>query len=449
MPVNANIAMGIRPMQIEDSSNALAKLMQMGNLQQQNQLGALKMDEARSGIERKNKLYGILGQEHATPEAREEALSRAGFVDEATKLGKTRAEQRQADATFAETNGKVLKQRVGFYRDVVGGINSPEAAARFLTAMYQDPALKGSPLTAEPIEHAIASIPTDPASLAKWKNLVALGATKFAELDKPTFQTRNTGGTTDTLQIPGMGGAPQVVGSIKNTQSPDSVASQAEQRRHNKVTEERAATTAGATLSKPFEVTGPEGLPILVRQDKAGNISRVEGFSPKSGGAKMTEDQGKATGWLVQAENAWANMKAVGLDKDGKPTSATQPGFNDALAAIPSFGFTEGVANTMRGANRQKFMQASSSLSESLLRAATGAGVNENEARQKVQELTPVFGESPETTKQKFDAIPLYIESLKVRAGPGAAKAAALKPKGREASGPVTNGGVIDFAELK
>ena len=41
-----------------------------------------------------------------------------------------------------------------------------------------------------------------------------------------------------------------------------------------------------------------------------------------------------------------------------------------------------------------------------------------------MQELTPVWGEKPETTQQKLDAIPLYIETLKARAGNGAKTAA-------------------------
>lgn len=153
----------------------------------------------------------------------------------------------------------------------------------------------------------------------------------------------------------------------------------------------------------------------------------------QAGGAngKMTEDQGKATGWLVQAENAFGNMKSA----MSSTPSAARPGINDIVAGIPGMG---GIANSMRSADRQKFMQGSSSLSEALLRAATGAGVNKDEAAQKIQELTPVFGEDPETTQQKMDAIPLYIESLKVRAGPGAPKAAAVlatKAKPAAASG--------------
>lgn len=135
-------------------------------------------------------------------------------------------------------------------------------------------------------------------------------------------------------------------------------------------------------------------------------------------GPKMTEDQAKATGWLVQAENAWKNMKAVGVGEDGKPTAAARPGFADAVTGFPFVG--QAIGNSFRSADRQKFVQSSSSLSEALLRAATGAGVTKEEAVQKVQEITPVWGEDEATTKQKLDAVPLYIESLKARAGPGA-----------------------------
>lgn len=151
-----------------------------------------------------------------------------------------------------------------------------------------------------------------------------------------------------------------------------------------------------------------------------GTLTPLAGYTKPQ--KPLTEDQGKATGWLVQAENAFGNMKKALV----KNPTAAHPGINDAIAAVPSFGIGESIANTMRTPARQQFMQGSSSLSEALLRAATGAGVNKDEALQKVRELTPVFGEASETTQQKMDAIPLYIESLKVRAGPGAAQAKSI-----------------------
>lgn len=225
------------------------------------------------------------------------------------------------------------------------------------------------------------------------------------------LQFQNTGGKTLGLN-PFTG---QQVAAFGNTQSPDSIASNATAIRGQNIGRQNALD-ALATPAYNQEAGG-----FITRPTAA---SPGGAFTPLAGaparGPKMTEDQGKATGWLVQAENAFANMKAVGLDKAGNPTAAAKPGLNDAIGAIPGMG---AVANKFRTADRQKFIQSSSSLSEALLRAATGAGVNKDEAVQKVQELTPIYGEDPTVTKQKFDAIPLYIDSLKVRAGPGAALA--------------------------
>lgn len=145
-----------------------------------------------------------------------------------------------------------------------------------------------------------------------------------------------------------------------------------------------------------------------------------------SGGiaSNATEDERKAAGWLAQADNAWKNMQAVAFKRDkngavlvspsGRPIMSEDatPGVIESLPKMPA-----GLANMSRSAGRQKFVQAGSSLSEALLRAATGAGVNKDEAAQKIAELTPQWGDSEEVIQQKMDAIPMYMESLKTRSG--------------------------------
>ena len=164
-----------------------------------------------------------------------------------------------------------------------------------------------------------------------------------------------------------------------------------------------------------------------------GKITPLDGYTkpPKP----MTEDQGKATGWLVQATNAYKNMEKVLKDD---PT-ASDVGILDVVVSSAPFGMGENAANMVRGEKRQRFIQASSSLAEAALRAATGAGINIHEAQQKIRELTPVWGDSDEVKKQKMDSIPLYIESLKARAGSGAKMAddiaANSKPSGKIAHG--------------
>jgi hypothetical protein len=204
-------------------------------------------------------------------------------------------------------------------------------------------------------------------------------------------------------------------------QSPDSKASNQLGWANYGLSKQRLAQEGSGQL-----VETPNGY-VRVGRDNTASPITIGGVPLMGKGSGMTEDQGKATGWLVQAENAYKNMKAAGFDEKGNPKSAAYPGVNDALSQIPALA---PFANAMRGPDRQKFIQASSSLSEALLRAATGAGINKDEAAQKVLELTPQFGEDAEVTKQKMDAIPLYIESLKVRSGPGAAKAAGIAPTG-------------------
>lgn len=143
--------------------------------------------------------------------------------------------------------------------------------------------------------------------------------------------------------------------------------------------------------------------------------------SKGEGGKAATEDERKAAGWLAQATNAYTNMLGAMYTKEGKPTGAEKPGVvESALGTLPFIG--EGTAAIARSTDRQKFNQAASSLSEALLRAATGAGVNRDEAKQKLEELTPLFSDDEDTRKQKLAAIPVYLDSLRARAGRAAPK---------------------------
>jgi hypothetical protein len=120
-----------------------------------------------------------------------------------------------------------------------------------------------------------------------------------------------------------------------------------------------------------------------------------------------TEDERKAAGWLVQADNAYKNMLNAMYTKEGKRTGAQEVGFFEAV----------GLGKVSQSPERQKFNQASASLAEALLRAATGAGQNEAEVKQKIEELTPTYFDTQENINQKLAAIPVYLDSLKARAG--------------------------------
>ena len=125
-----------------------------------------------------------------------------------------------------------------------------------------------------------------------------------------------------------------------------------------------------------------------------------------------TEDERKAAGWFFQADNARRNMENV---VKRNPGAAYPTVVERGTGAIPLFG--EDIANKLRPEDRQMFVQAAGSMAEALLRAATGAGVNESEARQKGAELVPQLVDKRGTVKQKTDSYGVYMSSLQARAG--------------------------------
>ena len=168
----------------------------------------------------------------------------------------------------------------------------------------------------------------------------------------------------------------------------------------------RALVQAGAAGKEhtPVAVVGPNGESVYVTKAEA------LGMKPApTGGGNASEDERKAAGWLQQASNAYGQLISI----YGRNPTAAKPGVQElALNKV-----SPDAAYASMTPDRQQFTTAVGSFSEALLRAATGAGMNEYEARQKVNELTPRWGEAPQVTRQKFMSMQNYIESLKSRAG--------------------------------
>ena len=197
----------------------------------------------------------------------------------------------------------------------------------------------------------------------------------------------------------------------------------AQQRREAQVLRRTLASMQGGEVGAgpaPQIGSTPEGAPIfrssrqgvLFTYDQNGQPTAYSGpLLPKISAAQPTEDERKAAGWYAQADNARRNMSNI-LVRD--PTASTPSFKESALSKVPGWG--EELANNARPENRQMFVQAASSMSEALLRAATGAGINESEARQKANELVPILGDKPGVIQQKLESYDVYMASLRTRA---------------------------------
>jgi hypothetical protein len=127
-----------------------------------------------------------------------------------------------------------------------------------------------------------------------------------------------------------------------------------------------------------------------------------------------TEDERKASGWVDQALFASRSM-ANALDED---SNAANPSLlSRAVDTLVPFGFGDVAANALRDGPQQRFLHGAEQFAETALRAATGAGINESEAKQKIRELTPQVGDDEGTIRQKIAAQGMYLRSLEARAG--------------------------------
>lgn len=179
-----------------------------------------------------------------------------------------------------------------------------------------------------------------------------------------------------------------------------------EQRQHSMDMARMTMANRPAPTPNLVQVAGPDGQAVYMDARQA--VGKAPYQKPAVAGASAaSEDERKAAGWLSQADKAYADM----LDARKSDPKASKPGLIESLPGLP-----EAVKNVSRSDGRQKFNQAASAFSEASLRAATGAGVNQEEALQKVRELTPQWGDSDAVIEQKTKSQQMYLDSLHKRA---------------------------------
>jgi hypothetical protein len=206
----------------------------------------------------------------------------------------------------------------------------------------------------------------------------------------------------------------------------------AEQQRHNRTTEGISGGHLSLARTKDAREATQSKAPSGYRAKPDGSLEFIPGGPADPNAARRaapTEDERKAAGWLDQANNAFANMEKAIADDAG----SAKPGLIESLPLV-----AEPIKNMSRSDARQRFSQGASSFAEAALRAATGAGVNESEAKQKIAELTPQWGDTAGNIAQKREGLKVYLGSLATRAGRAGTKTATADA-----------GGVVDFASLK
>lgn len=395
MPLDPSIPLQARPFQMperQDPMNMLAKVLQVQALADQSDANRLTMQEKQRGIERTNRMDEILRGGGGAAE-----LRRAGFWEPAMKLD--------------ESAAKVENQKAQ-------------------TGKYNADA--------------------DKARLEQTREGVRLVGQIFGQIrDEASFQRARQYATSQGMPFPLQAYDPAAVAQIRDSALTREQQLEQEWKAKGYALEVRKADDANerhrkslAQSEQHFKETSAAGkAPAGYRFKADGSLEFIPGGPADPNAARRaapTEDERKAAGWLAQAMNGFDNMERALRDDP----AANKPGLVESVPLVP-----EAMKNMTRSDARQRFNQGASSFAEAALRAATGAGVNESEARQKIAELTPQWGDKPPVIQQKRAGLKVYLDSLATRSG-----RAAPTPNssgGATGSWGGGHGNVIDFGSLK
>lgn len=160
-----------------------------------------KMAEMQRGIEHENALAqayrNSVGADGSVDRNKlYTAAAQAGLGAKIPAIQKGYAEVDKLTADAAESKaktGKIDLEAVGIasqqHKDMLGAVNDPQSAAKWVAAAYSDPRLAAISSHGGTLEEAIARIPTDPAKFQEWKMQSSLGADKLIEYTRANANT--------------------------------------------------------------------------------------------------------------------------------------------------------------------------------------------------------------------------------------------------------------------
>jgi len=281
--IDPSIAMGYRPVQIENPLNQLAAYSQIQSAQQGQQLNALKMQEYQRGLEEENKLRTLLsgGSDINSPDVIRQMYGISPtkgleFQQKQALIKKAGLETTKLESEIVDNKLKQSRQ----FLDTIDPAD-PSAPARYLAwheANHKDPVL-GPMLTARgvTVDQSRANIDNairqGPQAFAALLNQSKLGVEKFAELNKPQVFQENLGGVNRVSTIPGMGGTPTIVSNTKKEATPGELLADARARERLAAELQSTGTLTPAAIDVAAQIYIQTGqLPALGIGRNAGNL---------------------------------------------------------------------------------------------------------------------------------------------------------------------------------
>ena len=327
MPLDPNIILGARSPQIDFAQlspvNALTNVMKFKQLDQENQLNAMKMQEyerARTEEEGlRNYLSGGRDMPAADLSAPETRTNLLRYGKTGATYAKALTEKDTAALTQKKTQFEVQDARRKFVAQAQRDTSQNPSDAN-ITAYKED--LMANPLftEAEKKQMAAGADRILDMPVGERKAFMASQGASASEL-KPAISQVNRSGQTDVISTPAFGGAPTTLGNFSDVPLPANVQAQkiaiAQQSR------------PPAQPSAPVAVIGPDGTPMYVSREQA--IS--QGMQPASSAANLKP--------LTEGQTI---KLRTDVGKDYKAASTALAQMDDLLDSIESVKTAPGLS---------------------------------------------------------------------------------------------------------
>src|SRR4051812_34241883 len=171
MPADVSVYSLLRPqVQLHDPLEQYGKMVSIKSMignEQLNEMQRSKLGRDMTQEENFRQLFaGATPDQISAPEFMQRAM--AADPQRAIALQKAMLDQQKTQAELFKTKLETGAKALELHRDQLANVKTPQDAAAWVKAAYDDPTLKPIASHGGTLEQALARIPTDPAALAEW-----------------------------------------------------------------------------------------------------------------------------------------------------------------------------------------------------------------------------------------------------------------------------------------
>jgi len=412
MALDANIILGGQAPKIISGDERAANASKLQSLLLGNQEAQMKMQE----YQRQRADEDALREFYRTnPNATGEQLRGQGYVKQGFEADKFKGEQAKNQSEIQAKAIETAHKKADLFGQAAGYVKNNPTPENAHGAIDQLASIGA--LSPEEAQQAHMSVPKDSAGIASWAQQHYVSA--LAAKDQlPKIDTQNLGGAHVTQSVDPVTGKVSVLNTMQNTQSPDSIASNARQAADNAAS--RAIQIRGQNLvNERAKETNQMGKAPNGYQWSADGSSLIPiPGGPADKAKNMNESQSNANIFYGRANES----NKILNDLQGK-YSVTKLGAKRGAESLWGIGGALGAAgNTMLGDNEQQVEQAQRDFVNAVLRKESGASISPSEFENAYKQYFPTVGDSVKTIQQKAANRQKELEGLLTATGKDSGK---------------------------